>query len=301
MNRANVLRASVVVPTRNRVALLEKCLGALGQQTLRRDEMEVIVVDDGSTDGTAQQAEAVGQAVPFEVRVLRGRGIGPAAARNLGWQAALAPIVLFTDDDCEPSATWAADLVVFLEENPSCAGVGGTTRRLHDSTAARFTDETHCMNHPGDALDVDYLVTANAAYRRDVLAAAGGFDESFPCAGGEDPELSFRLKSLHAQLAKTTGAVVLHNHPTSAAGVYRMHHRYGRGEYILVAKGVFNNSTCDDLSMFFARIRESIAIYRRRRDLGLADRVRFAVLNIIRYAGVLSGYRFEERRRRLPA
>jgi glycosyltransferase involved in cell wall biosynthesis len=286
------VRASIVIPTRNRVALLEKCLSALAKQEMDPGGMEIIVVDDGSTDGTAERVRALAEKLPFATRVLKGGGRGPAAARNLGWRDAKAPIVLFTDDDCEPVPSWAAEMVGFLGSSSDYAGAGGEIRRLRDSLAARFTDDIRCMDHPGDPADVDYLVSANAAYRRAVLEQVRGFDESFPCAGGEDPELSFRVKASGKKLGKAPNAVVLHNHPASIRGVYRMHHRYGRGEFGLARLGIAGE-TRRDTKTLVRGFRKTVAIYRRRRDLSPSDRLVFGLLNMVRLYAMLMGFRWQ--------
>lgn len=290
----NVLRCSVVIPTRNRAGLLARCLGALAKQTPGPEEMEIIVVDDGSTDGTGERVQAFDEGMPFKVRVLKGFGRGPAAARNLGWRAAQAPIVLFTDDDCEPSTGWSQALVDFLEANPVYGGAGGKIWRLKDSVAARFTDDTGCMNHPGEPNDVIYLVSANASYRRSVLESVNGFNELFPCAGGEDPDLSMRVKALGVKLASVENAVILHNHPDSVCGVYRMHHRYGRGEFgLLQAGGVMTNDR-GTVTRLLAELRRSMAVYRRRSDLGVTNRLLFGLLAWVRCYALFAGFRFQE-------
>jgi cellulose synthase/poly-beta-1,6-N-acetylglucosamine synthase-like glycosyltransferase len=259
------------------------------------DDMEIIVVDDQSIDDTFERACSVEARMPFKFRVLKGEGRGPAAARNLGWRDAKGAIVLFTDDDCEPAPSWAAEMVGFLGSNSDYAGAGGEIRRLRDSLAARFTDDIRCMDHPGDPADVYYLVSANASYRRDVLESVGGFSEVFPCAGGEDPELSHRVRALGIKLAKIPDALVLHNHPDTLAGVYRMHHRYGRGEYNLWKSGEEGCGTRGDLDRLTMEWRRSIAIYRRRTELPVYDRFRFCLLNMLRCYALFVGFRFQER------
>ncbi|MEA2495152.1 MAG: hypothetical protein QOJ29_3063, partial [Thermoleophilaceae bacterium] len=95
-------RASVVVATRDRADSLAALLSALAEQTLPREDFEVIVIDDGSTDHTARvlaEAEARGT---LQLRIARDEGRGPGAARNRGWREARGEIVAFTDDDCRP-------------------------------------------------------------------------------------------------------------------------------------------------------------------------------------------------------
>src|SRR5690242_1278529 len=102
---------SVVVPTYQRGAALERCLDALASQTLERDRFEVIVVDDGSV--TPPRAAVARAAASLDVRLIEQANAGPASARNAGARAARGEYVVFTDDDCIPDAGWlrAIDVV----------------------------------------------------------------------------------------------------------------------------------------------------------------------------------------------
>ena len=97
-------RATVVVATHNRAYRLSLLLHALRAQTLPRQEFEVVVVDDGSTDSTPLLLADAERSGDLDLRVLRREpAAGPATARNMGWRIARAPIIAFTDDDCRPS------------------------------------------------------------------------------------------------------------------------------------------------------------------------------------------------------
>src|SRR5438034_5872942 len=96
---------SIIVPTYNRRASLERMLHALADQTYPADRFEVLVIDDGSTDGTVDHLGKL--TIPYALRVLQQAHGGPAQARNLGVASAAAPLVLFLDDDVVP----ASDLV----------------------------------------------------------------------------------------------------------------------------------------------------------------------------------------------
>src|SRR5262245_53336143 len=98
-------RISVVVPAYQAAGQIERCMAALARQTLPRNEYEIIVVDDGSTDDTANRAARCGARV---LRLRRNRG--PAQARNTGLAAARAGIVVFTDSDCAPTRDFLAAL-----------------------------------------------------------------------------------------------------------------------------------------------------------------------------------------------
>jgi mycofactocin glycosyltransferase len=95
-------RVSVVVPTRDRPAALDRCLAALSAQTL--DELEVVVVDDGSV-ASADVAAVVARHP--RARLIQQAGRGPAAARNAGARASRGSFLCFTDDDCAADRDWA--------------------------------------------------------------------------------------------------------------------------------------------------------------------------------------------------
>src|SRR5947207_499564 len=97
------LRVTVVVPARNAEATLGRALDAIASQRLD-EPWETIVVDDGSSDGTAGIAEGA----PGDVTVLRAGAAGPAAARNRGAEAARGEMLAFTDADCFPAPGWLA-------------------------------------------------------------------------------------------------------------------------------------------------------------------------------------------------
>src|SRR5919198_4461592 len=123
---AGVPEVTVVIPTRDRATRLAAALDALRGQTLAPERFETVVVDDGSSDGTAgviERATDGGHAV----RALRLAGDGPAAARNAGWRAASSPLIAFTDDDCEPTATWLESIARAAAANPGAVIQGPTT------------------------------------------------------------------------------------------------------------------------------------------------------------------------------
>src|SRR5437764_138198 len=113
------MRFSVVIPTFNRQATLHQTLKAIEAQDAL--SFEVIVVDDGSTDGTK---EAVTSEFP-SVQYIQQENQGPAAARNTGIRAVAGDIVVFTDDDCVPPPDWLSRLANGYARYPEVAGVGG--------------------------------------------------------------------------------------------------------------------------------------------------------------------------------
>jgi glycosyltransferase involved in cell wall biosynthesis len=197
--------ASVVIPTRGRPQLLERCLESVCRQSLPAGRYEIIVVDDGPTAGTQAVVERCGaQAATrkLSVRYIPSAGPhGPAAARNRGWRAAQGEIVAFTDDDTRPDTAWLeAGLRAFCPETHAVTG------RIVMPLPAAPTD----YELDASGLARSEFVTANCFCRRSILERLGGFDERFPLAWREDSDLHFRLLQIGAKIRHAPAAVVVH-------------------------------------------------------------------------------------------
>lgn len=214
---------SVVVPTYNRSASLHRLLEALSECEVPDGGFEVIVVDDGSSDDTAAVAGRAG----VRVRYVRQDNAGPAAARNRGWRQARGPIVAFTDDDTLPDRRWLVELVDEMTARPELSALGGNVLPMRRSFLADFVQLDRLVGHGADERGVRFLITANAAYRRDALRDVDGFDEGFPMAAGEDTDLSFRMRKHGGALGVTEGATVLHDHRTGIRALFRTYYRHG--------------------------------------------------------------------------
>lgn len=213
---------SVVVPAHNAAATLGACLDALAAQRPPAGGLEVIVVDDGSTDGTA----AVARDHPVGARLVFQPHAGAAAARNRGAAEAAGHLVLFTDADCRPAPDWAERMTAPFAD-PRVAGVKGRFRSDQPHLVARLAqaeyEEKEDEMLRRDA--VAFADTAAAAYRADVFRAAGGFRADLQAV--EDTELAFRLAAAGHRLVMAPDAWVYHRHPETAAAYLRRKLRYG--------------------------------------------------------------------------
>jgi cellulose synthase/poly-beta-1,6-N-acetylglucosamine synthase-like glycosyltransferase len=200
---------SVIVPVYNAARTLGACLAALARQTVAPDDYEIIVVDDGSTDGSALIAAR------YAVTLVRRPHSGAAAARNEGARRARGQILLFTDADCEPLADWLERMVAPFADT-EVAGVKGAYRTRQSSLVARFAQAEYEEKYRRLArMDgIDFVDTYAAAYRRDLFWACGGFDPRFVL--DEDQELSFRLARAGHKLVFAPDALVYHHHPDTA-------------------------------------------------------------------------------------
>jgi glycosyltransferase involved in cell wall biosynthesis len=179
---------SVVVATRDRCERLRKLLAALRGQTLPSGRFEVVVVDDGSADGTqdllAEEARAGGLRL---TSVRLARSLGPAAARNRGWRLAGAALVAFTDDDCVPTAGWLEALLAAARGGDGLVVRGRTLPDPEEAAALGPFAKTVEIAGPSP-----HYETCNVAYPRGLLERIGGFDESYPSPAGEDSDLGAR-------------------------------------------------------------------------------------------------------------
>jgi glycosyltransferase involved in cell wall biosynthesis len=215
---------SVIVPTRDRPAALERCLRALSHQTVGA-ALEVIVVDDGSRPGAV---DAVASRFS-RVRVIRTERMNPAAARNVGVRAATGGVICLTDDDCEPEPDWAERLAAAIRDGAD-ASAGLTVVSPGSSSAAvasQLIADFLVQHGRGQATHLSFAPTNNLACRSALLAELP-FDESYPFAAGEDRDWCARLVESGGTLVFEERARVIHA-TDEHKGFWRRNYRYGRG------------------------------------------------------------------------
>ena len=180
-----MVRISVVVCAHNESALLEKCLESLLDQDYPMERFEIVVVDDGSKDGTWDIAERVlvtraRESMPH-CELLRIPHSGLCNARNTGIRFSRAEIIAFTDGDAIVAPSWLATLERAFDDEPGVGAVGGRIRILNTwSRVARFLHHS-TYDYP----DTHDIIGANMAYRRRVLAEVGYFNSCFWSRGDE--------------------------------------------------------------------------------------------------------------------
>lgn len=188
---------TVIIAVRDEVKTLPACLDAIEGQDFDRAEVETLVVDGGSTDGCDDLVAARG------LPLLRDGGSGPGAARNIGLRAARGDIIAFTDADCIPRFDWLSRLSAAFRD-PAIHGVAGGMRMPRETLLGRMEDNDARQYYSG-------YVTANVAYRREVLLDVGGFDEGLRCA--EDYDLAWRVLDAGYRIEHVPTALVLHDQP----------------------------------------------------------------------------------------
>jgi lipopolysaccharide/colanic/teichoic acid biosynthesis glycosyltransferase/glycosyltransferase involved in cell wall biosynthesis len=198
---------SVIVPAKDAAQTLGECLQALLHQEgmqINRD-YEVIVVDDGSTDDTAEIAEHHG------IKVIRQANFGPGAARNAGAMIAKGELLAFTDADCAPSPTWLIDLTRPFS-NPEVVGVKGAYLTHQSEFVARFVQLEYEYKYARmqKQTRIDFIDTYSAAYRKEIFMQNGGFNKTLRIL--EDQDFSSRLARKGYLLVFEPNATVFHYH-----------------------------------------------------------------------------------------
>jgi GT2 family glycosyltransferase len=193
---------SVVVPVFNSRPYLDDLVGALGALREPPGGFEVVFVDNRSTDGGFEQLTAACEG-DQRMRVIRGQGIGPAAARNLGVAVAQGELIAFTDPDTLPDPDWLVAAAAVLERDESRA-LEGAVLAEDDATAGPLV--RRIRNEDGGR-----YMTANMVYAKDLLDEIGGFDERFrPPPFLEDSDVAFRVLDAGVEIPFAPGVRVRH-------------------------------------------------------------------------------------------
>ncbi len=247
-------KISVIVCSYNGAARIKETLESLKNQSY--PNLEVIVVDDGSTDRTSDVARQ------YDFKLIRlEKNLGLAAARNRGVKEAAGEIIAFTDDDCIAHKDWIKNLAEVYSAS-EVDGVGGRIEAY--STSSLLEKYAYFARHPiyahrpqiesghrvinylknffglGGAKLIDGqriagMMGANSSFRRSLLERAGGRDERFKNYG-EDWDLNVRLSKLGANLVYRDGAVIYHKHRIDLKSFVRHMFKYGEVYYTIHKK-----------------------------------------------------------------
>lgn len=236
------LEISVVIPTFERPAILLRVLEALGAQE-GAPPFEVLVVDDGSRDATAEGLRAFRPPYPF--RFFTQPNLGPAAARNRGVEEARGRILLFLGDDTVPeSMLLAVHAATHAQKRPHPVAVLGYTTWPRERRVSPFL---HHINEYGlqfgygliedpEAVPFNFFYTSNVSVPRALLLEAGLFDTTFPHAAWEDIEIAYRLSAMGLRILYRPRAVARHHHEITFDSFRRRQEKAGEAAAIFYAK-----------------------------------------------------------------
>ncbi|MDA8016625.1 MAG: glycosyltransferase [Thermoanaerobaculia bacterium] len=231
MSQPDTITYSVVIPTCDRLDVLPEVLAALAAQGPARNHgvppFEVVVVDDGSTDGTWPWLEAHRGEFDIPIRIYRQENAGPAKARNWGVTHALGDRLAFLGDDTVPDTGWLAShhhayerRRQQLDAGQSLAVIGYTCwhERMRQNPFLRYINEYglqfgYALIDDPENVPFNFLYTSNLTLPRQALLDEP-FDLGFPYPAWEDIELSYRLTRAGLRIVYEPNAVARHDHPT---------------------------------------------------------------------------------------
>ena len=217
------MRISIVIPTYRRHDALARTISALELQTPASDEFEAIVVDDPVDDDSAAVAAALDAgARSITVRHVHREGSGVSAARNAGWRAARAPIVMFLGDDILAGPRLLEEHLEWHErrggERVGVLGHVSWADEIEVTPFMRWLEHGYQFNYPaihGDEASWADFYTANVSLPRALIEEAGGFDEERYPFLYEDLDLGYRLHERGFTLLYNRAAEAEHLHPTT--------------------------------------------------------------------------------------
>ncbi len=221
---------TVVIPVKDRADELRRCLASLARLDYPQEKLQIIVVDDGSSDLSPTVAQQSGALVVFS----GGTGRGPAAARNVGARAARGDILAFIDSDCTASSGWLRELLPAFDD-PKTAAVGGMVDGMRTSSpidryeavmSSLSLGSRERKGNGGD--DTFYLPSCNLLVRRTPFLGIGGFDDAMHV--GEDVDMTWRLRDKGWTIAYLPVGRICHEHRSTLRTFMSRRFDYGTSE-----------------------------------------------------------------------
>jgi len=225
---------SIIIPTYNRKDRLKQCLESIFKQDHPKDNFEIIVVDDGSADGTEEMLRELLKE-QSNLRYLFQRHKGPAAARNLGIKQAQGGIIGFTDTDCILESSWVRKMVEAHRLEDSVMAIGGLTKVNSYNTKALVSQSLSdgaIKTGINNKLENIFFPTCNVSFKKDCLIGEE-FNEFFPLPAGEDLDFFWRLFKNGKRFVHRQDIEVLHNCHSSFKSFLRQAYMYGQGNYLV--------------------------------------------------------------------
>ncbi|WP_118840569.1 glycosyltransferase [Salinibacter ruber] len=246
---------SAIVPVYNETSEIANCIKSLLKQNIRED-YEIIVVDNGSDDGTKKIIQE------YSVKMIEENSVQtPYAARNAGIRAGNGEIFAFTDADCEVDSNWLSAGVKSIREDKTVGALAGkieggrartpVERRLNE---IGWLSQEATMNHEF----LPYPQTANAFYRREVFEKVGLFPTNWVSAG--DADLAWRMQiNTKYKLKYEGGARVVHNHRSDIISLFKQCKKWGHGKYLLKNKYKYGSEGLAEQMTRYAKLVKEVS------------------------------------------
>ena len=227
---------SIIIPTYNRAAVLEKCLNALSNQNFAPDLFEVIVCDDGSSDNTCELIKKI--KVPYQLIYLKQENKGPAAARNLGIRKSTGKYLLILNDDSilnfDAMKIHNDIQTKHTGEKISVLGAFKLLPEYTQSLLSYFVNTTDSLfNYPkmtsGLLYNYEHFYTCNISILKKAAVSAGLFNETFNGPAAEDIEFGYRLEQEGYRVLYEDSCIAWHDHQITLETFCKTHLVRGYG------------------------------------------------------------------------
>ena len=224
---------SIIIPVKNRPQDIRECLMSLASLDYPRDKVEIIVVNDGSTDSTVKMIQT------FDIKAIHlPQSIGASACRNLAAREANGDLLGFTDSDCVPHPHWLRELSPYFNDE-KVGIVGGYVSNFYSrSSLDRYEAVKSSLNMGPYPIKVEngnsstaYVPSCNLIIRKKAFCEADGFQEDLNV--GEDVDLCWRTRKLGYHLLYVPEGEVKHKHRNDLLHMLRRRYDYGTSEAIL--------------------------------------------------------------------
>lgn len=227
------MELSVIVPTYNNRDVLRETLRALRGQALADERYEIVVVDDGSRDGTAEMVAELSAGPGAAIRYVAQPNRGRSAARNLGIRSAHGRLIIFVDSDLWAAPTMLAEHLAHYPPGTTGRGVQGRTVTHPDARTTPFMKGKEIapdltLRRRRD-LSPLHVTTRNCSMLRQDVLDAGGFDETFSGYGWEDIELAIRMHARGVRFEYEPHALGYHYHVETLDSIRRKVREAGVG------------------------------------------------------------------------
>ncbi|MBO3810225.1 MAG: glycosyltransferase [Candidatus Brockarchaeota archaeon] len=224
------VKVSIIIPVKNNVDLLEKCLASIRSLDFPTNILDVVVVDGGSNDGSVEVAEKFGCRVIIEDKSII------SYARDLGVKHASGEFIAFTDSDCIVDKGWLKELLKCFEGDGIAAVGGPNLTPENESDFGKSVGDVFAFLskagpryglEAGEAMEIHHNPTCNVMYRRGVLEEVGGFNHKLVTV--DDEELDYRIRRRGYRILYTPKAIVYHYRRRGWRSFARMAYNYGLG------------------------------------------------------------------------
>jgi cellulose synthase/poly-beta-1,6-N-acetylglucosamine synthase-like glycosyltransferase len=232
------MKVTIAVPHYKNLEALRRLVVALQEQKIpvnsaSQVDLEIIIIND-ELENTIK-ARDFGEH-NFDLNIINKEHEGVAAARNTAIKEARGEIILFLDQDCVPQNDWLYNMICSFLKNKGVCGVGGKIIPLPNR--GLVNEYFNFVNHLEKPIvdrkngEIVTIITGNSGFRREALNAIGGFDQNIfdlSSHGGEDVDITYRLKLSNYHVIYEPSAVVFHEYPNKFSDIFFKYANYGRG------------------------------------------------------------------------